>query len=89
MKLRDEQIKLLKKYNIQYENIDFDELLFNIDDEMLTYYNNEKMPEDYYILQKLYDDILYSNKNNPSLLNFLSNNLGSLQNLVIFIFLLI
>lgn len=58
MKLTDEQIKILKKYNIDYNVKTKKDLLINIDFVMTDYVDNNGEPtKDFIILEKLYDEI--------------------------------
>lgn len=58
MKLTDEQIKILKKYNIDYNVETKKDLLINIDFVMTDYVDNNGEPtKDFIILEKLYDEI--------------------------------
>ncbi len=58
MKLTEKQIKLLKKYEVNYKVEDIDNLLINIDLIMTKYLDeNDEPTEDFLILEKLYDEI--------------------------------
>ena len=57
MKLTDEQIKILEKYNIDYKVETKKDLLINIDFVMTDYVDsNDEPTEDFIILEKLYDE---------------------------------
>lgn len=59
MNLKEEQIKILKKYNINYNVRNVKELLINIDLVMTDYVDeNDEPTKDFLILEKLYDEIL-------------------------------
>jgi hypothetical protein len=61
--LSNEQINILKKYNIPYENKSIKEILDLLDEEMLKYLNKEYNPTPKYIeLEKLYDNIFDNDK---------------------------
>ena len=58
MKLTDEQIRILEKYNINYNVKTKKELLINIDFIMTDYVDeNDEPTEDFMILERLYDEI--------------------------------
>lgn len=58
MKLTDEQIKILEKYNIDYKVDSVDDLLINIDLIMTKYLDkNDEPTKDYMVLEKLYDEV--------------------------------
>lgn len=58
MKLTEEQIKILEKYNIDYKVKTKRDLLINIDFVMTDYVDkNDEPTEDFMILEKLYDEI--------------------------------
>lgn len=58
MKLTEEQIKILEKYNIDYKVKTKRELLINIDFVMTDYVDsNDEPTEDFMTLEKLYDEI--------------------------------
>ncbi len=59
MNLKEEQIEILKKYNINYDVKNVKELLINIDLVMTDYVDeNDEPTKDFLILEKLYDEIL-------------------------------
>lgn len=59
-----EDKNILKSYNIDIDDFDnLDELLFEIDDEMTSYVDEQDEPLKGFIeLQKVYDRIYYANK---------------------------
>lgn len=58
MKLTDEQIKILEKYNIEYKVETKKDLLINIDFVMTDYVDsNDEPTKDFMVLEKLYDEI--------------------------------
>ena len=58
MKLTEEQIKILEKYNIDYKVKTKRDLLINIDFVMTDYVDsNDEPTADFMILEKLYDEI--------------------------------
>lgn len=60
MKLTNEQIEVLKKYNINYKVKTKRDLLINIDFVMTDYLDSEEEPiDDFKVLEKLYDKIYF------------------------------
>lgn len=64
MNLSDEQIKVLNKYNIDYKKCeDISDLLDILNDEMISYVDdNDEPTEEFLELQKVYDSIYENNK---------------------------
>jgi hypothetical protein len=61
--LSNEQIDILKKYNIPYKNKSIKEILDFLDEEMLKYLDKDYNPTSKYIeLEKLYDSIFDNNR---------------------------
>lgn len=61
--LSNEQIDILKKYNIPYKNKSIKEILDFLDEEMLKYLDKDYNPTSKYIeLEKLYDSIFDNEK---------------------------
>lgn len=62
MRLTEDQIKILEKYNINYNFKTIEELLRNIDLVMTDYLNdNDEPTKEYLLLEKLYDEIYNTN----------------------------
>lgn len=62
MWLTEDQIKILEKYNINYNFKTIEELLRNIDLVMTDYLDdNDEPTEEYLLLEKLYDEIYDAN----------------------------
>ena len=62
LNLTQEQIELLKKYNIDYDVNTIGELLINVDWIMTDYLDKDGEPtEDFKILERLYDEIYDAN----------------------------
>lgn len=63
VKLTQEQIELLEKYNIPYEGCTLGDLLLNIDSVMIEYLDKDYEPtDDYMVIERLYDEIYDANK---------------------------
>jgi hypothetical protein len=61
--LSNEQIDILKKYNIPYKNKSIKEILDFLDEEMLKYLDKDYNPTSKYIEpEKLYDSIFDNNR---------------------------
>lgn len=61
--LTEEQKELLKKYNIQFEDVSINKLLESLDEEMLRHLDKDYEPTAIYLqLEKLYDSILDINQ---------------------------
>lgn len=62
LKINEEQIKIMKKYNINYDVKTIEELLRNIDWVMTDYLDdNDEPTKDFLLLEKLYDEIYDAN----------------------------
>lgn len=62
MRLTEDQIKILEKYNINYNFKTIEELFRNIDLIMTDYLdNNDEPTKEYLLLEKLYDEIYNTN----------------------------
>ena len=62
LNLTQEQVELLKKYNIDYNVKTTGELLINIDWVMTDYLDKDGEPtDDFKILERLYDEIYDAN----------------------------
>ena len=62
MRLTEDQIKILEKYNINYNVKTIEELLRNIDWVMTDYLDdNDEPTKEFLLLEKLYDEIYDAN----------------------------
>jgi hypothetical protein len=62
MRLTEDQIKILEKYNINYNFKTIEELFRNIDLIMTDYLDdNDEPTKEYLLLEKLYDEIYNTN----------------------------
>ena len=62
MWLTEDQIKILEKYNINYNFKTIEELLRNMDLVMTDYLDdNDESTKEYLLLEKLYDEIYNTN----------------------------
>ena len=62
MRLTEDQIKILEKYNINYNFKTIEELFRNIDLIMTDYLDdNDEPTKEYLLLKKLYDEIYNTN----------------------------
>ena len=62
MRLTEDQIKILEKYNINYKVKTIEELLRNIDWVITDYLDdNDESTKEYLLLKKLYDKIYDAN----------------------------
>lgn len=62
MRLTEDQIKILEKYNINYNFKTIEELFRNIDLIMTDYLDdNDESTKEYLLLEKLYDEIYNTN----------------------------
>ena len=62
MRLTEDQIKILEKYNINYNFKTIEELFRNIDLIMTDYLDdNDEPTKEYLLLEKLYDEICNTN----------------------------
>lgn len=62
--ISEEDKNILKRYNIDIDSFsDLEQLLFEIDDEMTSYVDENDEPlKEFMKLQKVYDRIYYANK---------------------------